>query len=140
MTREVWVLLGMCVCGTFCSALFDAFRGAHYVLRRHDVIVIISDIVYWAIVCAAVIYSLWQLNTGELRGYEFAGFIIGAAAYFLTVSAYVYKFFLTISVICVKIIKRIHKILLTVRSFLYKIITAPVKGMARHLKRKNGGA
>ena len=136
MTREVWVLLGMCVCGIGCAVLFDAFRGAHYVLKKHDVIVIISDALYWLAVCAIIIYSLWRLNNGEIRGYEFAGLGLGAALYFLTVSPYVYKFFLTINVICVKIIGYIYKILLTLRSFLYKITVAPVKGAAIKLKNK----
>ena len=142
MTREVWVLFGMCVCGMVCSVLFDAFRGAHYVLKKHDVIVIISDVVYWAAVCAIVIYSLWRLNNGEIRGYEFTGLVLGAALYFLTVSAYVYKFFLTINVLCVKIIGYIYKILLTLRGFLYKITVAPVTGVMsklRNKKRINGG-
>ena len=132
----------MCVCGIFCSVLFDAFRGAHYVLKKHDIIVIISDIIYWAAVCATIIYSIWHLNYGEIRGYEFAGLVIGAVLYFLTVSEYVYKFFLTINVICVKIIGCISKILLTVRGFLYKITVIPVKGAVGRLrgrKKINGG-
>ena len=142
MTREVWVLLGMCVCGIFCSVLFDAFRGAHYVLKKHDVIVIISDVIYWAVVCAIIIYSLWYLNTGTIRGYEFAGLIIGAVLYFCTVSRYVYKFFLTISVLCVKIFMYIYKILLTLRGFLYKITVVPAMAVVSKLKktkRINGG-
>ena len=140
MTREVWVLLGMCVCGMLCSVLFDAFRGAHYVLKKHDVIVIISDVVYWAAVCAIVIFSLWRLNNGEIRGYEFMGLTLGAVLYFLTVSAYVYKFFLTINVVFVKIILHIYKILLTLRQFLYKITVVPAKGAASKLKKHiNGG-
>ena len=136
------MLLGMCACGVLCSVMFDAFRGAHYVLKKHDVIVIISDVIYWAAVCAIIIYSLWHLNTGEIRGYEFAGLILGAILYFLTVSAYVYKFFLTVNVKCVKIIGHIYKILLTLRGFLYKITVAPVMGAASKLKNKkriNGG-
>ena len=136
MTREVWVLCGMCVSGKFCSVLFDAFRGAHYVLRKHDVIVIISDVLYWAAVCAVIIFSLWFLNNGEIRGYEFAGLVLGAMLYFLTVSRYVYKFFLTINAICVKITGYIYKILLTLRIFLYKITVVPVAGIARRLRNK----
>ena len=140
MTREVWVLLGMCVCGMLCSVLFDAFRGAHYVLKKHDVIVIISDVVYWAAVCAIVILSLWRLNNGEIRGYEFMGLALGAVLYFLTVSAYVYKFFLTINVVFVKIILHIYKILLTLRQFLYKITVVPAKGAVSKLEKHiNGG-
>ena len=141
MTREVWVLFGMCACGIVCSVLFDAFRGAHYVLKKHDVIVIISDVIYWAAVCAVIIFGLWFLNNGEIRGYEFAGLILGAALYFLTVSAYVYKFFLTINVECVKIIARIYKILLTLGRFLYKITVTPVRCVLSKLKKnkKNGG-
>ena len=142
MTREVWVLFGMCACGVFCSVLFDAFRGAHYVLKKHDVIVIISDVIYWVAVCATVIFSLWFLNNGEIRGYEFAGLILGAVLYFLTVSAYVYTFFLTINLIFVKIIGYIYKILFTLFTFLYKITVAPVKGVRKKIRnnrRINGG-
>ena len=133
----------MCGCGIVCSVLFDAFRGAHYVLKKHDVIVIISDIVYWVAACAIIIYSLWQLNSGEIRGYEFVGLTLGAVLYFLTVSAYVYKFFLTINVTFVKIIGHIYKILLTLRAFLYKITVVPVKAAQKKLSSKrriNGGS
>ena len=136
MTREIFVLIGMCVSGVLCSVLFDAFRGAHGVLAKHDAAVIISDILYWATVCVVIIYSLWILNTGELRGYEFAGLIAGAALYFLTVSTYVYKFFSAVGRICVKIIGYIYKILLTLRAFLYKITITHIAGAVRGLKNK----
>ena len=132
----------MCVCGMVCSVLFDAFRGAHYVLKKHDVIVIISDVVYWSAVCAIIIFSLWRLNNGEIRGYEFAGLFLGATLYFLTVSAYVYKFFLTINVMCVKIILHVYKMLLTLWAFLYKITVMPITGAVNKLKNRkriNGG-
>ena len=126
----------MCVCGIVCSVLFDAFRGTHYVLKKHDIIVIISDVIYWAAVCAVIIFCLWFLNNGEIRGYEFAGLAIGAALYFLTASPYVYKFFLTINVFCVKIIMHIYKILLTLRGFLYKITVVPVSGIIGRIRNK----
>lgn len=127
MTHDVWVLFGMSVCGVICAVIYDAFRGAHYVMKRHDAAVIVSDILYWIIAAAVIIGSLWYLNTGIIRGYEFAGLISGAVLYFCTVSRFVYKLFLTISVKCVKIIRGICKILLTLMSFLYKITIAPIE-------------
>ena len=136
MTYEVWALLGMCVCGIICALLYDIFRSVHYVLKKHDIIVIISDVIYWILAAVIIINSLWYLNTGLIRAYEFAGLFIGAVLYFCAVSRYVYKFFLTITLKCVKIFKGIYKILLTLTGFLYKITIAPVYGISVSIKQK----
>lgn len=136
MTREVLALVGMCVAGILCAVIFDMFRGVHYVLKKHDIAVIVTDILYWCIASFIIINSLWYLNSGLIRAYEFVGLVLGAVLYFLTVSKFVYKFFLTIAVKCVKIFKGIYKILLTLAGFLYKITMVPFVALYTKIRQR----
>lgn len=122
MKHEVYVLLGMLLCGASLSVLFDLRRGIWKPIKPADFIVIVTDLLFWAICAAAVSWTIWKLNSGILRIYEFVGLFLGALIYFLTLSAFVVRGTAFVTENILKIMKNILKILLTPLIFLYKII------------------
>lgn len=122
MAHEVYVLLGMVICGAALGALFDLKRGINKSIKPPDFIVGAGDFIFWIIAAAAAAWCAWRLNNGIARFYELAGLIGGAVLYFLMLSRFVLRFFELISEGILKIIVFIFKILLTPVRFLYKII------------------
>lgn len=122
MSREIYVLLGMVLCGAAAGVLFDLRRGVNKTLRPPDFITAVSDFLFWIICAVAAAWCIWTLNYGIVRAYEFIGLSLGALLYFLTLSRFVLSFFSFIADGIFKIIAFILKILLTPIRFLYKII------------------
>lgn len=124
MTHEIYVLLGMFLCGAALSALFDLRRSLQKAVNLPDFIVAAADFFFWVICAAAVSWCIWTLNSGILRIYEFIGLILGIVIYFLTISRLLIKLFTLLIANILKIIAIILKILLTPIRFLYKIISS----------------
>lgn len=101
--------------------LFDLFRGIRKAVRPPDFIVLATDFLFWVICAAAVSFTIWRINSGILRIYEFIGLISGAVIYFLTLSRFIVRGSAIVSEYIFKIIKIILKFLLTPFVFLYKI-------------------
>lgn len=134
MSRELIAFFGMMLCGTACGMLYDIFRSIHSELKNHDIIVMITDIMYWSAVTGAIMWSLWYFNTGELRTYEIVGLILGAVLYFLTLGRLIYKFFLIIVGKFARFMRFICKMLLTLWGFLYKILMMAIRAILRKLR------
>lgn len=126
MSRELITFFAMTGCAIVCSLVYDFFRGLHSELKNHDIIVMITDAIYWVFVTFAIMWSLWYFNTGEIRIYELAGLMIGAILYFCTVSKWIFGFFEFIVKKFAEFMRYIFKILLTLLRFLYKILVMPI--------------
>ncbi|MBQ9279480.1 MAG: spore cortex biosynthesis protein YabQ, partial [Clostridia bacterium] len=61
-----------------------------------NLIVYLEDILYWIIVAFIIIVSAFVTNNGELRGYMFIGYMIGAIFYLILFSNLLLKVFGTI--------------------------------------------
>lgn len=90
--NQTYVFLWSLFVGIMLAVIFDLFR----ILRRKgntpNYIVYIQDIIFWIIVTFIIIMSAFITNDGELRGYMFIGYILGAIVYIVTISRYVLKF------------------------------------------------
>lgn len=122
MSRDVYVLLVMFLCGAALGVLFDARRGIQKAAKVPDLAVIIADIIYWVIFTVSAAWCVWRFNNGIVRAFEFAGLFCGALIYFLTLSNFVVRLFAFLSCYILKTITFIFKILLTPARFLYKIM------------------
>ena len=90
--NQTYVFLSCILVGIILAIIFDVFR----ILRRKgntpNYIVYIQDVLYWIIVTIIIVMSAFIINDGELRGYMFIGYIIGAVIYIVTFSTYILKF------------------------------------------------
>ena len=89
--NQTYVFLCSLFVGMILAVIFDFFR----ILRRKgntpNYVVYIQDIIYWIIVTFIIIMSAFITNDGELRGYMFIGYILGAIIYIVTISRYILK-------------------------------------------------
>lgn len=137
MNRELFVFLIMIACGGMLSLIFDVFRGIRTVLKPNDLIVSISDILFWLFVGFVIVAVVWNFNNGVFRFYEPVGIALGGVFYFLLFSKWILKIFLFIFENIFKFLKFILKILLTPPQFLYKILIVPINKYVK-LKRQKG--
>lgn len=141
MCKEVYVFLGMILCGAVCSVIFDLLRAFRIALNPCNAVVVVTDVLFWSSACFTVTAFVWNLNNGIFRFYEPIGIALGVIFYFLTCSRVFLNLFLFIFENILKILFFIFKILLTPSQFLYKILvvnTADViRGRKTNKKRKD---
>ncbi len=89
--NQTYVFLSSVLVGVVLAIIFDIFR----ILRRKgntpNYVVYIQDVFYWIIVTFVIIMSAFITNDGELRGYMFIGYILGAVIYVVTFSSHILK-------------------------------------------------
>lgn len=108
--NQTYVFLCSLFVGMILAVIFDFFR----ILRRKgntpNYVVYIQDIIYWIIVTFIIIMSAFITNDGELRGYMFIGYILGAIIYIVTISKYILKFVNKLLDFIEKILNKIKEI------------------------------
>lgn len=100
----LYVVSGMAI-----SIFFDIFRVLRKSIKTSNIITYIEDTIFWIIVGLFLIWEIFTISYGELRGYIFIGLILGIILYFITIS----KFFIKINV---KILNLLKKILLKINA------------------------
>ena len=96
ISNQVYVFLWSILVGGVLALVFDFFRLLRRKGNTKNYIVYLEDILYWIIVAIIIVASAFITNDGELRGYMFIGYIIGAIFYLILFSNLILKFFGTI--------------------------------------------
>ncbi|AFS79370.1 spore cortex biosynthesis protein YabQ [Gottschalkia acidurici 9a] len=109
--------------GIVMGFIYDLYRIFRYYSRPKKVKTFIEDLIFWIILSAIVISILTHINWGELRGFIFLGFILGAVLYNRLLSKVVIKF-----------ISRILSFFITKISSIFKLIITPLKGAISKLQ------
>lgn len=100
--------------------LFDIFRILRKSFKTPDFITYLQDILFWIISGLILLYSIFKFNNGEIRLYIFIGIIIGISLYILIFS----KAFVSISVHCIAILKKVIRILIIIpTAFIIKLLS-----------------
>ena len=116
--NQTYVFLWSVVIGAFLALIFDFFRILRRKGKTKNYVVYIQDIVYWIIVTFIIIMSAFITNDGELRGYMFIGYIIGAVLYIISIS----KIILKVAITCLDFIEeRIKNVWVFFRKITVKI-------------------
>ena len=139
MTREVYALLAMFVCGGAVVMLFDMFRAARSCVKTNVFFPAMQDAAFWTVSAWFLAKGLWIFSDGRLRLYEVIGFLIGALLYILLFQRAFLKVFMVFFENFFKIIHLILKILLTPPVFLYKMLLVPLYTKAKSLFGKKTG-
>ena len=105
ISNQVYVFLWSILVGGVLALVFDFFRLLRRKGNTKNYIVYLEDILYWIIVAIIIVASAFITNDGELRGYMFIGYIIGAIFYLILFSNLILKFFGTILDFIEKIFK-----------------------------------
>lgn len=115
--NQLYTLLYFILTGAIIGILFDIFRILRKSFKTSDIITYIHDFLFWILTGAILLFSIFTFNNGELRGYIFIGIIFGIIIYLLLFS----KYFI--------------KILVSIISFIKKIIGYPVKIIYHFIKK-----
>lgn len=86
---QTYVFLSSVIVGAILAIIFDIFRIFRRKGNTPNFVVYIQDVFYWIIVTLIIIMSAFITNDGDLRGYMFIGYILGAVIYIVTVSSYI---------------------------------------------------
>ena len=128
----IYILSGIAI-----SILFDVFRVLRKSIKTSNLFTYIEDVIFWLIVGIFLIWEIFTISYGELRGYIFIGLIVGIIFYLLTLS----KFFIKINfkLICIikTFLRKVFNYIKKVISFLnpiLKIIIKPFKALYINLK------
>ena len=124
IANQVYVFFWSIIVGALLALIFDFFRISRRKGCTKNLVVYIQDAIYWVIVAIIIIISAFVTNDGELRGYMFIGYAIGAIFYLILFS----KLF----------IKIIGGILDFIESIVNKLVEQIVKIKDKmNLKKKN---
>jgi spore cortex biosynthesis protein YabQ len=124
IANQVYVFFWSILVGVVLALIFDFFRISRRKGTTKNFVVYIQDVLYWIIVAIIIIISAFVTNDGELRGYMFIGYAIGAIFYLILFS----KLF----------IKIIGGILDFIENIINKLVEQVVKVRDKmNLKKKN---
>jgi len=126
-----WCIFG----GIIIGLLFDVFRLSRRIIPTSDVLTYIEDIVFWLLVGAVVLATIFQCNQGQLRGFVFLGMFLGAIFYFMLFSNLVMRFISLLFAFFKKIIISVVNFLRKPIKIFIKIIEVPTKWFLELVKK-----
>ena len=81
LTTQFLTMLSMIGMGSLFGAMFDTYQRFLNRPKQKAWIVFINDILFWVIQALIIFYTLFIVNSGELRFYIFIALLCGFAAY-----------------------------------------------------------
>lgn len=89
VAQEVYILLVTIYGGVLIGFIYDLYKIFRNIFNPKKIATIIQDFLFWTIISVVAFYVLIFSNQGDLRFYNFIGFIIGALVYHYLVSKHV---------------------------------------------------
>ena len=113
VSQQTWLFLWSCVLGVFLGIVFDILRVIRIIKKHSSVAVFIEDMLFIIFSSICIFIYIMQQARGEIKYFIFLGALLGFILYIVTVGNFV-----------VNIIK---KIVLFIKSILYKIYVTVIK-------------
>ena len=120
---QIYMFLATLYGGIVMGFIYDLYRIFRYYSRPKKVKTFIEDLIFWIILSIIVISVLAHINWGELRGFIFLGFILGAILYNRLLSKVIIKF-----------ISRVVSFFIEKISYIFKFIITPFKRVVNRLQ------
>ncbi|MDD3765867.1 MAG: spore cortex biosynthesis protein YabQ [Eubacteriales bacterium] len=126
-TSNQLFIFGVCVlCGVAVGLLYDFFRIIRRLFKTRQTVAATQDLLFWILVCVVFFAISLNINSGEMRLYQFLGAAIGATAYFLTISKFVVRACVVLIRFAARVIIKIISLLLMPVIWFYKLIKRPL--------------
>ncbi|WP_066368124.1 spore cortex biosynthesis protein YabQ [Neobacillus fumarioli] len=81
LSTQFLTMISMIGMGSLFGAMFDTYQRFLQRPKRKQWIVFINDLLFWIIQAMLVFYTLFLVNSGEIRFYIFIALLCGFAAY-----------------------------------------------------------
>ena len=119
--------------GILIGILFDIFRIIRKSFKTSDFITYLEDVLFWILTGIVLLFAIFAFNNGELRIYIFIALIFGMITYLLTIS----KYFITISVNLLNILKKIFRIPINfLKNFIKNFVIRPFSFIIQNIREK----
>lgn len=132
---EISKFLYFIIVGGIIGLLFDVFRILRRCFKTSDIITYIHDILFLLTSGLILLFSIFIINNGEIRGFMFLGITIGLIIYLLVLSKHIInistKFLLFIKKIILRPIRKIFNI---IKKIVVKIKNIIVKKLYKKIK------
>lgn len=123
MAEEAAVFFYSCLAGVLIMVFYDLISVAGKKQRCPVFILNVCDGIFIVVACAIMVFITFSVSNGIVRGFEFAGAVLGALLYKLTLSRFLSAFFYKICGLVSAFFKIFFKILLTPLEFTYKMVS-----------------
>lgn len=131
VSSQVYIFLWSVAGGAAIGFLYDLFRIKRKAVKTGTLLTYLEDFLYWILVALVMLSVVYYSNDGEMRGYIFLGTAIGVVLYALILSRPV----VASAMLVIKLIYTIFTTLWKVISFpvkvLLKILAVPARFIAR---------
>ncbi|OOO00348.1 MAG: hypothetical protein ATN35_07700 [Epulopiscium sp. Nele67-Bin004] len=125
---KIGILMGM---------FYDLIRISRKLIKHPDIFVQIEDFLYW-IVCSLFSFSLLYMhNYANIRVFAFAGIVLGAGLYFLSFSIVFMKIATQVIQWLRKVIKYLIHIIMIPVSWIVILVGIPLKALKKLLIKYN---
>lgn len=137
------LVFSLCIAGGFIlGVLFDIFRIIRRAVNAGNVVTGVLDFLFWVLAAVLVFGTIFIINNGEVRAYEFLALALGLVLYFVCISRAFVRFSLFLIKWTKKIVTAVCRILFFPVKWILKalrvsVITvwSPVKGGLRFFKK-----
>ncbi len=116
--NQAYIFFATLYGGIVMGFIYDLYRIFRYYLKPKKVATFIEDFIFWIIISVIFVTVILYTNWGEIRGYIFLGFFIGAFLY----SRFLSKIIITAIVWIVNGIIKILKYILKFIFFPFRLI------------------
>ncbi|MFQ9933240.1 MAG: spore cortex biosynthesis protein YabQ [Lachnospiraceae bacterium] len=130
--NEVDLFLQSAWYGMMLGMSYDVIRILRRIVKHKNIIVYIEDYLFWVVWGVILFALIFNYNDGNVRGYVFAGVIIGGLLYTKSFSGFLVKY---ISIVLNKIITLVLK---KPAKAVKIVIMKPVRYLKKGIKRVYG--
>lgn len=88
-SEQAALLAAALMLGFFAGLLFDVYRRIRNLIAPGPILTALGDLAFWGIMTVVTFFSLFRLNSGEVRGYLFLGLGLGLLFYLSFISRHV---------------------------------------------------
>ncbi len=132
---QIHIFLYAIAAGAFVAFLYDILRIKRRAIKTNVIIVSLEDILYWLITAIIIFLTVYNSNSGEIRGYIFIGNIAGVLIYLLLLSKIVISSSMAIINFFKKIFRFIFNVLMYPVKIIVKILSIPFGIISRIVKK-----
>ncbi len=126
IVEQVYIFLYAILAGATAAFLYDILRIKRRAIKTGVIFVGLEDILYWLIIAVLLFITVYNSNSGQMRGFIFMGNVIGVILYESLLSNIIIKS----SMMIINFIKKLFRFIWMVLSYpfklLYKILSIPV--------------
>ena len=130
--HELFVFFGTVLGGMILGMIFDIFKVIKPSDKSNVIVTGICDMLLWCVITIAVFAIIFITNNAAVRWYEFAGMILGAVIYFMSLS----RVFLAMLTAFLRLAKKLFNIIMKILLFPFMLIFRTLKPVAKFFKRR----